>query len=110
MSHQLPVAVVVTLTVVDVEVVDVVVDVGPSFVVEVVLMVVVDVVVAAVVVVDELQDAKTIEPAMRRLINPKRALFFTCSSFFILSLPDYSLKIHDKYIFYLIFLPDNVLA
>lgn len=82
-SHQLPVAVVVTLTAADVEVVDGVVDVGPSNVVEVVITAVVDVVVAAVVVVDELQDAKTIEPTMRRPINPKRARFFTCSSFFI---------------------------
>jgi hypothetical protein len=40
------------------------------------------VVVAVAVVVDELQEAKTIEATMRRLTNPQRAPFFTCSSFY----------------------------
>jgi hypothetical protein len=60
-----------------------------------------DVVVAAVVVVeatavvvvvdevDELQDAKIMEVAMRTVIKPHRIPFFTCSFFFILRFPDY---------------------
>ena len=91
MSHQFPVLVVVAVTEIGVEVVEVVVDVGPSKVVEVVTAVVVEVVVAAVVVVDEPQEAKTIEAMITREINTKRAPFFTCSSFFYLRLPDYSL-------------------
>jgi hypothetical protein len=84
---------VVAVTVVVVDVVDVVVDVGPSTVevVEVVRAAVVEVVVAAVVVVDDLQEAKTIEAMITREIDTKRALFFTFSSFFYLRLPDYSL-------------------
>ncbi len=85
MSHQLPVLLVVVVTEIGADVVEVVVDkmAVPDVVVDVGLLgVVVFVVVAAVVVVDELQDAKTIEATMRRLINPKRAPFFTCSSFF----------------------------
>ena len=86
-SHQFPVLVVDAVTVTDV--VDVAVDVvvGPKDVVAVVLVVVVivvdDVVVAVVAVVDELQDAKIMEATMRRVINPQRVPFFTCSSFFI---------------------------
>lgn len=85
MSHQLPVPVVVVVTEIGVDVVEVVVDVGPSTeeVVEVVLTAVVEVVVAAVVVVDELQEANTIEATMRRVSKHQRAPFFTCSSFSI---------------------------
>ena len=89
MSHQFPVLVVDAVTVTDVVEVGVNVVVGPNEVVAVVVVLVVVVVVvvcvvaAVVVVVDELQDAKTIEAAMRRVMNPQRAPFFICSSFSI---------------------------
>jgi hypothetical protein len=94
-SHQLPVLVVVEVTETGVDVVEVVletmdvVDVVVGLLVVVALVVVVEV----VVVVDELHEARTIEAMMARENNPKRAPFFTFSSFIILSLPDNSLKI-----------------
>jgi len=59
----------------------------------VVVVVVMGCVVVDAVVVFVPHEAKTIEPMMRRLINTKRACFFTCSSFFILRI------IHPKFIF-----------
>ncbi len=85
MSHHLPVLVVVAVTEMGVDVVEVVLEtMAVVDVVEVgLLVVVVLVVVAAVVVVVEPQDAKIIEATTTRETNPKRAPFFTCSSFFI---------------------------
>jgi hypothetical protein len=40
-------------------------------------------VVVDAVVVDDLQEVKTIEATITTEINPKRAFFFTCSSFSI---------------------------
>ena len=92
MSHQFPVLLVVAVTVTGADVVDVVVDTMAVVAVVVGLpVVVVEVVVAAVVVVDETQDAKTIEAMMASEVNPKRAPFFTLSSFFNCRIPDYSL-------------------
>jgi hypothetical protein len=72
-SHQFPVPVVVAVTVTGADVVDVVVD--TTAVVAVVVVGLIVVVVAVAVVVDELQEAKTIEATMRRLTNPQRAPF-----------------------------------
>jgi hypothetical protein len=81
-SHQLPVLVVVAVTEIGVDVVEVVVDTMAVLVVVVGLLVVVAlVVVADAVVVDEPHEARTIEAMMAREINPKRAPFFTFSSF-----------------------------
>jgi hypothetical protein len=68
-SHQFPVPVVVAVTVTGADVVDVVVD--TTAVVAVVVVGLIVVVVAVAVVVDELQEAKTIEATT----NPQRAPF-----------------------------------
>jgi hypothetical protein len=81
-SHQLPVLEVVVVTEIGVDVVEVVLDTMAVVDVVVELLVVVAlVVVVDVVVVDELQEARTIEAMMTREVNPKRAPFFTFSSF-----------------------------
>ena len=88
LSHQFPVAVVVAVEVTAAEVVDegitivevVEVDDGVE-----ITVVVVDVAVVEVgVVVDEVQDARTSEPTMRKVSDARRRLFFIQTSFLFL--------------------------
>jgi hypothetical protein len=85
LSHQFPVPVVVAVTVVAVDVVEVVVDVIAAVVVVVVVSAG-GVVAAVVAVVDELQDAKTTEATSRNVTNPQMTPFFINVSFLIMNI------------------------